>query len=183
MATQRPIQYNIYQNGISSTNRLAQSLINIRQKNLDENVVSYLEGSGHKLEHVKTINGVDFINDSCSQTANAVWYALDSMTKQVTWIMEMDKVESLSTDLLDIIEQKVKTIVIQGVYNTVIIDFFSGLGKKVMFSMNLEEAVRMAFYASEPGNVVLFSPGAPCSGNFSSYRDRGDKFKNAIAQL
>lgn len=183
MATQRATQYNVYQNETSSTNRLAQSLINIRKKNFDSNVESYLEGSGHKLEHVKTINGIDFINDSCSCTANAVWYALDSMNKRTTWIMTLDNIDSLTADLLDIIDEKVNTIVIQGVYNQEVIEYFAGLGKDVKFSMNLEEAVRVAFYATEPGSVILFSPGSQCNGAFKNYAERGDKFKEAIAQL
>jgi UDP-N-acetylmuramoylalanine--D-glutamate ligase len=63
------------------------------------------------------------------------------------------------------------------------LDFFSGLNKKVYFSMNLEDAVRTAFYSSEPGDVVLFSPGIGSSGIYPTYRERGDKFKDAVAQL
>ena len=81
------------------------------------------------------------------------------------------------------IEEKVGTIVLHGVYNTAIMEFFTGLGKQVLFSMNMEEAVRTAFYNSNPGNVVLFSPGVPCHNDYPSYRERGDKFKEAIAQL
>lgn len=183
MASQRAIQYNVYQNETSSTNRLAQSLINIRSKNLNSNVESYLEGSGHKLEHVKTINGIDFINDSCSCTSNAVWYALDSMNKRTTWIMTIDDIESLTTDLVDIIDEKVDTIIVQGVYNEEVINFFAGLDKDVKFAMNMEEAVRVAFYATTPGKVILFSPGSQCSGEFKNYAERGNKFKEAIAQL
>ncbi len=49
--------------------------------------------------------------------------------------------------------------------------------------MNLEDAVRTAFYSSEPGDVVLFSPGIGSSGIYPTYRERGDKFKDAVAQL
>lgn len=161
---------------------LAERLISTRNANLNESLSDF-EGSAHKLELVKTIEGVDFINDSRSTNVNSVWFALESMTKPITWIMNIDKLEDISEDLLEVVNQKVNRIIIQGVYNLEIFDFFTGLNKEVQFSMNLEEAVRNAYYSCKQGDVVLFSPGNTSSGMYRTYRERGDKFKDAVAQL
>jgi len=161
---------------------LAEKLIQARNEGLKE-AMSDFENMEHKLEFVKTIEGIDFINDSRSTNINSVWFALESMTKSTTWIMNIAQLESITDDLLDIINEKVKTIVIQGVYNSAIYDFFNGLHKKVIFSMSLEDAVRSAFYSSSAGEVILFSPGTVSAGAYRTYRERGEKFKDAVAQL
>jgi UDP-N-acetylmuramoylalanine-D-glutamate ligase len=62
------------------------------------------------LEYVKTINGIDFINDSRSINSNAVWYALESMTKPITWIMNINNQEELTEALLDSILIKLRIL-------------------------------------------------------------------------
>lgn len=177
---------NMYQYDKETSSSMAaglnKNLVNIRNQNLKK-VLAEFEGGGHKLEYVKSIKDVDFIDDSCSTTANAVWYALESMHRPVTWIMNISDLDVITESLLECIEEKVKKIVIQGVYNSEIIDFFTGLGKEVFFAMNLEDAVRSAFYACDQGDVILFSPGAPSDGFYPTYKERGDKFQDAIAQL
>lgn len=185
MANQKPNKYDMFSDSHENNSMmtaLAGRLIEARNKSI-QNILSDFEGSEHKLEYVKTINGIDFVNDSRSINSNAVWYALESMTKPTTWIMNINNQEDLTEALLDSIYNKVNSIVIQGVYNSKILDFFSGLNKKVYFSMNLEDAVRTAFYSSEPGDVILFSPGISSVGIYPTYRERGNKFKDAVAQL
>lgn len=41
----------------------------------------------HRLEPVLTIGGIDFINDSKATNVNATYFALESMTKPVVWIV------------------------------------------------------------------------------------------------
>ena len=166
----------------SLASSLHEKLIETRKENL-KNIFAHYEGNDHRLEYVKSINDIDFIDDSHANSVKAVWYALESMTKPVTWIMNIGDIDEVTEDLLEAVDNKVERIVIQGVYNSEIIDFFSGLGKEVSFAMNLEDAVRVAFYSSVKGNVVLFSPGVSGRGMYVSYRERGEKFKNAIAQL
>ena len=53
----------------------------IRQSMLD------FKNAEHRLEFVLTINGIDFINDSKATNVNASWFALESMRKNVVWIV------------------------------------------------------------------------------------------------
>ena len=185
MSNQKFNQYNVFQNENESNSMmtaLANRLINVRSKGL-QTILSDFDGSEHKLEFVKNIKGIDFINDSRSSNPNAVWYALETMTKPVTWITNIEKVENITDSLITSINNKVKKIVVQGVYKNEIVDFFSNINIESFFIMNLEDAVRTAFYASEDGDVVLFSPGSHCAGTYESYRERGYKFKDAVAQL
>ena len=39
----------------------------------------------HRLEHVLTVHGIDFINDSKATNINAAWFALESMKRDVVF--------------------------------------------------------------------------------------------------
>ena len=161
---------------------LSQNLIRLRSESLQE-TLSDFENSEHKLEYVKTIEGVDFINDSRATNANAVWFAMENMPQPITWITNMNSIDLISEDLKQIIQEKVTIIIIQGVYNTTLEDFFKKMNKDVYMVMDLEDAVRTAFYASSSDETILFSPGVVSTGMYRTYRERGEKFKEAVAQL
>ena len=161
---------------------LSQNLIRLRSESLQE-LLSDFENSEHKLEFVKNIDGVDFVNDSRATNANAVWFAMESMYQPIIWITNMNHVEMITDDLQQIIQQKVKIVVIQGVYNTIMEDFFKKMNKDVYMISNLEDAVRTAFYAGSNEETVLFAPGVVSTGMYRTYRERGDQFKKAVAQL
>jgi len=161
---------------------LSQNLIRLRNESLQE-LLSDFENSEHKLEYIKTIEGVDFINDAKATNANAVWFALENMTQPITWITNINSVDLFTDDLKRLIHEKVKIIVIQGVYNTEVEDYFKRMSKDVYMVMNLEDAVRTAFYASSSDDTVLYSPGVASAGMYRTYRERGEKFKEAVAQL
>jgi UDP-N-acetylmuramoylalanine--D-glutamate ligase len=161
---------------------LSQNLINLRSESLQE-LLSDFENSEHKLEHVKIIEGVDFINDSRATNANAVWFAMESTPQPITWITNMNNAEQISGDLKEIIQEKVKIVVIQGVYDSALEDYFRRMNKDIYVVMSLEDAVRTAFYASSSDETVLFSPGVASAGMYRTYRERGEKFKEAVAQL
>lgn len=185
MAANKNISYNTFpttEHRTSMAAALAGKLLNARNESLNESMSDF-EGSANHLELVKTINGIDFINDSRSTNVNAVWFALESMTKPTTWIMSIENRESITDELIDIVNEKVKHIVILGVYNHEVYDFFASLGKDVDFTMNMEDAVRTAYYACANGNAILFAPGTTSFGMYRTYRERGEKFKEAVAQL
>lgn len=158
-------------------------LIKTRDQNYESSLREF-QNSSNKLELVTQKNGIDFINDSSSTTANGVWYALSMMTKPVTWIMSMDNLEIILKSIDNEIKSSVKRVVLLGVYNSTIPEYFKNLNIEILYAMNLEEAVNDAFYNSKSGDVILFSPGVVCDERvYSNVRERGNKFKEAIAQL
>jgi len=164
------------------TNSFVEKLINTRIDSLKESLSNF-SGSNHKLEQVATLSGITFINDARATNPNAVWFSLSSMTKSTTWIMCINEMDVFDENLLKEIKRVVKTVVLCGVYNQEIKKFFIQMGIQVYSVMNLEEATNTAYYSSVPGQVVLFSPGNSSVASFETYRDRGEKFKKAVAQL
>jgi UDP-N-acetylmuramoylalanine--D-glutamate ligase len=176
--------YNFYTPGNreSRTTAFAEKLINTRIDSLKESLSDFA-GSDHKIEPVATLSGISFINDARAINPNAVWFSLSSMTKSTTWITCINEMAHLDENLLKEIKRVVKTVVLCGVYNREMSNFFTQMGLRVYSVMNVEEATNTAYYSSVPGQVVLFSPGNSSVASFETYRERGEKFRRAVAQL
>ena len=137
----------------------------------------------HRLEPVLSVKDVLYINDSKATNIDAAWYALESQTSPVVWIVGgTDKGNDYSI-LDEIVRQKVKAIVCLGVDNAKIHAAFGGLGLPMADALSAEEAVRKSAAFASAGDVVLLSPCCASFDLFKNYEDRGEKFKEAVRHL
>ncbi|MFA9388649.1 MAG: UDP-N-acetylmuramoyl-L-alanine--D-glutamate ligase [Prolixibacteraceae bacterium] len=141
------------------------------------------EGVEHRLEKYLTVHGIEFINDSKATNINSAWYALESMTKPVVWIVGgIDKGNDY-TELMELVKTKVKAIVCLGKNNAKIVNAFSGIIPDIIETQSMEHAVKSAYFLSEPGDIVLLSPACASFDLFNNYEDRGQQFKNSVRNL
>ncbi|MEP7278308.1 MAG: UDP-N-acetylmuramoyl-L-alanine--D-glutamate ligase [Bacteroidota bacterium] len=169
-------QYNTMAAGIAA------ATLGLRKDKIREAIESF-ETLEHRMEHVSTVRGVEFINDSKATNVNSTWYALESMEKPTILILGgVDKGNDYSL-LLELVKEKVKAIVCMGLDNRKIHEAF---GKDVALIVNTEraaEAVHAAFHFAEKGDVVLLSPACASFDLFKNYEDRGRQFKEAVREL
>lgn len=131
----------------------------------------------HRLETIERVDGVRFINDSKATNVEAVFYALESMDEPVIWIVGgVDKGNDYS-GILDLVEEKVKAIVVLGKgYDT-----FSRQFKKNVFQANsMEEAIALAASQADKEETVLLSPACASFDLFKNYIDRGEQFRAEV---
>lgn len=137
----------------------------------------------HRLEYVLTVHGIDFINDSKATNINACWFALESMNKNVVWIAGgVDKGNDYS-QLHDIVNEKVKSIICLGENSSNIINAFSENVESIVHALNMKEAINQAYNIANKGDVVLLSPACASFDLFENYEDRGLQFKNEVRKL
>lgn len=161
---------------------IAAKLIEIRKDSIKKSLSNF-QGIHHRLEKVATVRGVSFINDSKATNVNSAWYALESMTRPVIWIMGgQDKGNDYSS-LVPLADEKVKAIVCLGIDNQKIIDTFSSVVPNIIETQTAEDATLSSFYLAQPGDIVLLSPACSSFDLFDSYEDRGDQFKRAVQDL
>lgn len=140
-------------------------------------------GVEHRLEKYITVHGIEFINDSKATNINSVWYALESMTKPVVWIVGgIDKGNNYN-ELMELVKTKVKAIVCLGKDNTKIVNAFKGVVPDIVETESMDHAVKSAYFLSEPGDVVLLSPACASFDLFDNYEDRGQQFKDKVRNL
>ena len=137
----------------------------------------------HRLEYVLTVHGIDFINDSKATNVNACWYALESMTKDVVWIVGgVDKGNNYA-ELANMVDEKVKAIICLGENNENIIDAFTGKVDTIVQASNMQEAVSQSYALANKEDVVLLSPACASFDLFANYEDRGFQFKKQVRNL
>jgi UDP-N-acetylmuramoylalanine--D-glutamate ligase len=172
-------KHNIYN---SMAAGIGARLLDIR-KELIQSSLSDFQNIEHRLEHVATIHGVDYINDSKATNVNSTWYALESMQKQVVWIAGgIDKGNDYSM-LEELVKSRVKVIICLGVDNRNIREAFSPFVNHIIETRSMEVAVQTAHYLSRKGETVLLSPACASFDLFENFEDRGRQFKQAVNNL
>ena len=161
---------------------LASQLLNVRSQSIKDSLANF-EGAEHRLENVQKVNGVQFINDSKATNVNATFYALECMEQSTVWIVGgVDKGNDYE-DLLPLVREKVKAIVCLGEDNEKLKAIFYNVVDMMIETAGAEEAVKVAYKLSQPGDTVLLSPACASFDLFENYEDRGRQFKNAVRSL
>ena len=137
----------------------------------------------HRMESVLNLQGVEYINDSKATNVNSTWYALESLEKNIVWIVGgVDKGNDYSV-LLPLIKKKVKAIICLGLDNIKIHNEFSSIVDVMISTDNMKDAVKSASRIAEKGEAVLLSPCCASFDLFKNYEDRGDQFKQCVREL
>lgn len=157
-------------------------LLKIRKDTIRESLSDF-QGVEHRLEKVLKIQNVQYINDSKATNVNATFFALDSMTTPTVWIVGgVDKGNDY-TELLSLVNEKVKAIICLGVDNAKLIETFADVVDVLIESSSMADAVKQAYRIAEKGDTVLLSPACASFDLFENYEDRGRQFKQAVQNL
>lgn len=158
------------------------TLLRIRKQTIRESLEGF-QGVEHRLEKVLKINNVMYINDSKATNVNATFFALDSMENPTVWIVGgVDKGNDYS-ELLPLVNEKVKAIICLGVDNEKIINAFGNVVDTIIETDSMAMAVQVAYKLAERNNTVLLSPACASFDLFENYEDRGRQFKDAVRNL
>jgi UDP-N-acetylmuramoylalanine--D-glutamate ligase len=169
-------QYNTMAAGIAA------ATLGIRKEKIREAVKTF-ESLEHRMEHVATVRGVEFINDSKATNVNSTWYALESTEKPTILILGgVDKGNDY-TLIEELVKEKVKAIICMGTDNTKIHEAFKAMVPAMVDVQSAAQAVQAAFQLAVKGDVVLLSPACASFDLFKNYEDRGDQFKQAVKDL
>ena len=157
-------------------------LLEIRKEVIREGLSDF-QNVEHRLESVGYVRGIEFINDSKATNVNSTWYALESMTKPVIWIVGGQDKGNDYSDLGELVQKKVKAIVCLGKDNSHIIKVFGKMVPAIFETSSATDAVKAAYLAGNPGDVVLLSPACASFDLFENFEDRGKQFKQAVYDL
>jgi UDP-N-acetylmuramoylalanine--D-glutamate ligase len=140
----------------------------------------------HRLEFVATIRGVDYYNDSKATNVDATIKALESFPANIHLILGGKDKGSDYTVLNDLLRQRVKRVYTIGAaaakIESQIVSSKDG-GTEVVHAETLENAIRKANAAAQPGDVVLLAPACASFDQFKSYEHRGKVFKDIVRGL
>ena len=171
--------HNLYNSMAAS---IAASTMGIK-KEIIKKSLSDFKGVEHRLELVAQVSGVRFINDSKATNCNSVYYALETMQHPIIWICGgIDKGNDYSI-LKELVENKVKTIIILGENGDNIKRVFKEHVNNIIETKNMQEAVDNSFSIANAGDTVLLSPACSSFDLFDNYEDRGRVFKDCVLSI
>ena len=155
---------------------LAVKSYGLKWAQIQEGLKSF-ESIEHRLEFVRDIGGVKYINDSKATNVDAVSYALEAVQAPIVWLAGgVDKGNDY-TEIKALVNEKVKAIVVLGRHSE---KFFRDFDVQVRQVMSMKEAIDLARQLAKPGDTVLLSPACASFDLFKNYEDRGRQFKALV---
>lgn len=155
-----------------------------------EETVANFKGLEHRLEEVRTVNGVTFYNDSFSTVPETAIAAIKAFHEPEIIILGGSEKGSDFTKLGKTIAQasNIKAVILIGLMTERIEKAIKNADpenkvKIIKGSKNMDEIVKTAYNNAISGNVVLLSPACASFDMFQSYKDRGQQFKDAVNLL
>ena len=153
-----------------------------------EKVANDFSGLEHRLQFVRTFNGISFYNDSISTVPDTTLAAVKAFNEPIHLLLGGSNkglsYEQLSKDLaqqknicsislLGETGEEIKHLLQQ---NALKINLFGPYGK-------LDLALKEIYRIAKVGDVVLLSPASASFDMFKNYADRGNQFSELVKQL
>jgi len=163
---------------------LTETLVDI--ENAIETIKEF-SGVHHRLELVRTINGVEWYNDSASTSPTRGISALNSFNNKEIILIAGGADKNLDyTPIGKPIVDKVQTLILIGqtapkIYDAVKKELeLQNKQLDIHMCETFEQSLELAKRIAKTGQVVLFSPASTSFDMFKDMYDRGDKFKEAV---
>ena len=152
-------------------------------------VAMRFEGVEHRLEQVRVLNGVTFINDSIASSPTRTIAGLRAMkTKPIVIAGGYDK--HIPFDPLgDELCLRARHVVLCGATADKIRDailqspHYPGCGLSFETVDNFTEAVHTAYAKAGEGDIVMLSPACAAFDQFKNFAERGKFFKKIVMEL
>ena len=144
--------------------------------------MSHFSGVPHRLESIAEINGVTYINDSKATNLDAVQVALKSFSQPIILLLGgLDKGGDFRS-LLPHTHNNLKEVIAFGQAQDLILTALRDAVRSTSV-MDLKEALELAQNCSQPGDVVLLSPGCASFDQFNNFEERGNYFRSLVTVM
>ena len=140
------------------------------------------KGLPGRIELIRELRGVKFVNDTTATTPDAVAAALKTLgkVKNVVLICGGSDKKLKYKELTPVVRKYVKSLLFLPGTAT---EKMKKIRKDYQEVKNMKEAVKEAADVAKRGDVVLLSPGAASFGLFQNEFDRGEQFIQSVKKL
>jgi UDP-N-acetylmuramoylalanine--D-glutamate ligase len=169
---------------------LTAELVGVEPETIHEAVRRFM-GVPHRLEVVRVLDGVTYVNDSASTAPVAGVAALRSFDEPIVLIAGGNSKDLDTSEYAEAVAARVKCVAL--LRGNATEAFVAAVRAAVQRQGrpdpiagtydDLAAALRAAREAAVPGDVVLLSPGFTSFGMFLNEFDRGDRFRTLVQEL
>ncbi len=140
------------------------------------------KGLSHRMQRVAKFRGVTWINDSKATNIGACVAALQGYQEKVVLIAGGDAKGADMMALVPALKEKAKTVVLMGKDAAMIERAINGSVPTYRVE-TIQQAVAIAVGLVKDGDSVLLSPACASIDQYKNYKDRGNKFTEAVLAL
>ncbi len=143
-------------------------------------------GLPHRLEFVRTLDGVDYYNDSKSTAPAATVVALEALDRPTVAIVGGQRKDVSLAECAAVLARRCRAVVCMGESGPAFAEALrsiEGSTPSIETVPSLVEAVPAARDFAHLGDVILFSPGAPSFDHYGNFTQRGQYFVEVVAML
>ncbi len=148
--------------------------------------IAEFHGVPHRLETVRELNGVTWVNDSIATAPERVVAALRSYTEPLI-LLAGGKDKALDwREMVALALRKSRAIIAFGQAGELVVRAAAELGAdsdQVRRVETVEQAVALAATLAHPGDVVLLSPGGTSYDAYVDFAARGEHFRQLVRGL
>ncbi|HLM83951.1 MAG TPA: UDP-N-acetylmuramoyl-L-alanine--D-glutamate ligase [Candidatus Bathyarchaeia archaeon] len=149
--------------------------------------VENFKGIPHRLELVREIDGVKYVNDTAATMPDAAIAGINSFAEPIVLIAGGADKNLDFKEFAKAIKEKIKKVILlKGEATEKIKAELKKINSENIIDSefdSMEKAVVRAKDIAGPGDVVLLSPGSASFGLFLNEFDRGEKFREAVEKL
>jgi UDP-N-acetylmuramoylalanine--D-glutamate ligase len=156
------------------------------ERSVIERVLREFRGLPHRMAHVRSLDGVDYFDDSKATNVGAAAAALDGLADRsgrVVLIAGGVHKGGTYEPVAERMRKRGRAAVLIGAAAPLIDAALRGSGLPIETVSSLDQAVHRARELSRPGDVVLLAPACSSFDMFRSYAHRGDVFQAAVRAL
>lgn len=136
----------------------------------------------HRLERVRQLGGVLYVNDSKCTTVSALQVALEAFDRPVRLLCGGKFKGGDLAGLADLLRAKVQEVVLFGASREHFEKAWQGI-VPISWHETMEPAVRFASANARSGDVVLLAPATSSYDLYKNYEQRGEDFKQIVGKL
>lgn len=138
----------------------------------------------HRIEYVRTLDGVEYYNDSKGTNPDSTIKAIEAMPKKTILIAGGYDKHSEFDEMIKSFGDTIIELVLLGVTKDKIAAAARAQGfENIRFVESLKEAVEVCHENAKEGQIVLLSPACASWDMFKSYEERGKLFKQYVNEL
>lgn len=138
----------------------------------------------HRIEYVRTLDGVEYYNDSKGTNPDSTIKAIEAMPRKTILIAGGYDKHSEFDEMIKVFGDTVTELVLLGVTKDKIAETARKYGfTNIKFVETLKDAVLTCRQDAKDGEIVLLSPACASWDMFKSYEERGKLFKQYVNEL
>lgn len=152
------------------------------------NAIEDFHGVPHRLELVREWRGAHWYNDSIATAPERTMAAIRSFEEPIVLLLGGRDKDLPWSDLANLVHQRVDHVILFGeAAEKIIAALGESKSEKRPYSLTrcerLQEAIHAAAEITQPGNVVLLSPGGTSFDEFQDFEERGEHFRRWVLEL